>query len=659
MIRNTIVLIILSLFISGCGDDIDDYINKKYPPVSLEAQRQEATATTLSALEKLDSPNFGFGSPLSLLRSAFISSGELSSLGVKDIRLSSSDQMMRVEIDFRRNFSGNAENRADLVSRLNPSVEGTISFYAGLASSTELDSALRSIIAIKILPVFESISVSKVTIAENYDVTALGDALVSVLNRYAENISGELSRLPIMRVKVPTRLAEPLDPNKTIRIDGDAVNGEVSITGNVVSTPIELTGIAFLLDGDEVITLAQFAPVTVVTGEQNLLPKSTTIALKENTIVENFRTIIEESFGLTSYPNAAWAVLRKDLVATSANSFFNQASICFSVNADIARQQHSEPITFPDENTVDCTPTRDCTPSRNCDVSASHDTRDCGRCLYTQCPTWREPFRQCKKCFNDPVCEAAKAAQNLIYQADYSAKKLDCERLKLQDKASCELEKTVEKSFCETGKELLKRLARTGKFANINLSYSGKTQLRACIKDFTFGPDLGTLHSKLDISGGGNMEVDVKFVPLDIIGHLTCLFPWTESQKFVVKVPSQTVLLQSSLKFVDDGTRTGFDFQTSEVGVDLTVDPWPSMVLLTSANLNLACQGMALLRPLIIPATAYVPELRGQFTYKAKPMSMSANLGKPVVDILGSKIKLRGFETDRAIVLEGQIAGQP
>lgn len=116
--------------------------------------------------------------------------------------------------------------------------------------------------------------------------------------------------------------------------------------------------------------------------------------------------------------------------------------------------------------TKDCIPTRDCsadhidcTPTRDCNVSRSHDTRNCSACLL------RNPFGGCIIRGNDPTCEAAKAAQNAWYDADYARRKLDCERNKLEAKAACEVNKSAWKFDCERIKSSEKLVCEAEKSA--------------------------------------------------------------------------------------------------------------------------------------------------------------------------------------------------
>jgi len=93
---------------------------------------------------------------------------------------------------------------------------------------------------------------------------------------------------------------------------------------------------------------------------------------------------------------------------------------------------------------IDCTPTRDCTAShidctatRDCsNLRRNHDTRDCGGYKWYQ--AW-----------DKARCESEKAAQNVIYDTDYAARKLDCERIKSSEKLICEVDKSAWKLDCE------------------------------------------------------------------------------------------------------------------------------------------------------------------------------------------------------------------
>jgi hypothetical protein len=72
-------------------------------------------------------------------------------------------------------------------------------------------------------------------------------------------------------------------------------------------------------------------------------------------------------------------------------------------------------------------------------------------------------------------------------------------------------------------------------------------------------------------------------------------------------------------------------------------------------NMTLACQGLNLVKPLIIPATAFVPELRGEFDYKIKALSASVNLKMPSINLNDKEVRLNVSETPKALILKGAV----
>ena len=75
------------------------FVNKKFPSVTVEAQQEQATGTAIAALKNLDAPNLAFGLSLSEAREILLSE-KMKAAGVKDVRLTGSKQLVRMEIDF-------------------------------------------------------------------------------------------------------------------------------------------------------------------------------------------------------------------------------------------------------------------------------------------------------------------------------------------------------------------------------------------------------------------------------------------------------------------------------------------------------------------------------------------------------------------------------
>lgn len=104
------------------------------------------------------------------------------------------------------------------------------------------------------------------------------------------------------------------------------------------------------------------------------------------------------------------------------------------------------------EPSRDCSK-RDCTPSRDCAVPL--DTRDCSTCLL------RNLFGGCALRENDPVCEAAKAAQN----RNYAATRATCEASKAAERLDCEVRRTQ----CNSEADIELRRCRELKESEIHL----------------------------------------------------------------------------------------------------------------------------------------------------------------------------------------------
>lgn len=128
---------------------------------------------------------------------------------------------------------------------------------------------------------------------------------------------------------------------------------------------------------------------------------------------------------------------------------------------------------------------RGCDATRDCSLKT--DTRDCSLKVDTRDCSLQEDRRSCNVCvgfvcFNDPFCEAAKAAQNLIYKgikdkcelekaaqnAIYVGDKTACETAKgtqnaiyVAEKNACEIIKAGEKATCEANKTIDLNLCRS------------------------------------------------------------------------------------------------------------------------------------------------------------------------------------------------------
>ena len=633
-------------------DAVSAFINARFPPVSIAEQRGKAIQAAATALAGIPAPNVAFAARIDQIERVLAGLTTLKQYGIDRIQLDGDQQLLAIDTHFSRVFDGDSLGLPDpargVLNRLRPDVTGTVKAYMGVTGALT-GSAQEPHLELKLLPALRSIDIRKVTIAGKYDVTEVGEALAAALNKYADNVTGELTRMPITVVTVPASLSTNLNASRRLRIENPAVQAEVEIAAATVPVSIRVLGIAPLIRRGEVAALAMLTPPAEGVQGGGVSQQPTFRELESA-----FDKLRESAFGVAP-SGESWVAVRKDFVSYWSNSILGRASLCLSGKAELAEQRFNREIPIPDETTVDCTPTRDCSPKRACDFPANQDTRDCSRCILWR-PGWPLGDGGCAQRGNDPFCEAAKAAQNAIYAADAAGKKADCERLKAQEKLICEGEKTGEKLLCEAGKEALKRLSRTGKFGNVDATVRGRAEgLRICLKTFALSPGLDTVQLAVNATGTATADVNLKFIPLDIVGHLTCQAPFTESRSFQATLRESTIPLSAGISVTDEGARPRLTLAVPSTSFSLRLQPSPTEFLLTSPNMTIACQGLNLLKPIVLAASAFVPELRGDIDYKLDPQVVSMDLPLPTQQIGPASVQAGLRQTAKALFMTGTV----
>lgn len=647
--RTRICIAACLLLCGGCGDNISKYINGKFPPISVDAQRQTAVASAANALSLVTKPNLGSAILIKDIR-ASIPDKLLADNGVTKLKMDGDKQLVRIEADFSRKFTeadaGGSLEVAKLLREMAPSVTGTLTAFAGVSSGTAGPNDAE--IQLQLLPIFKSIHIDKVTLAGEVDVTAVGDMLAALLNRYADNVTGQLSKSSSLKITLPAEFRGTFDPSKTIDLKSEAGQGTVAIKSGAISAPIRLLGLTWLVTDDQISALIEFVPVTPPANAEKV-----TVEPTYTEVEKRFLRLIKDEFDVPRSDSSTWVAVRKDLLAHVLNSVVAQSAICVSAVAQTTEQKASSKISFPDPGQIECSPDADCYSQRSCDVTGNHDTRNCSKCILYSPQICA--FGGCiggGGCIthgNDPICEAAKAAQNVLYDADKAARKLDCERLKLQDNAACEVTRAGKKTLCEAGKGVLTVLARDGNLANLDLSARAFTDgMKVCVKDFNLAADLSKAQVALDIHGSVKADVDLKFVPLNIAGHLACQFPWTERKTFAASLRDSKVVLESAVRFESDDQGGKLRLATGEKTIPMLLQPGPAEFLLTSVNMTLACQGLNLVKPLAISLTPFIKELRGEIDYKLKGQEMSVAMPKLEQRIGDGVVKATVKDTGKA-----------
>jgi len=604
--------------------------------------------------------NFGASIDLAVLEKVLKGDKRLPAIGVTAISLSSDQQLLRVQVEFNRTFSATDVDLDPSIEKIidsaRPNISGTISAYLGLTSDLSRGEEDNGLLKLKLLPIYDKVSVSKVTVAGSASGTPLVQAIVALLNRYADNVSGALASMPFTDIVVPPTLFGPRDLSR--RFPPTTKNGakiDVALSSRRVVSPMSLAAVAWVIDENRVAAFAYIAP-SKDAAKGNSAAASTSLVAEPSMISKQISEAAKRHIvGLTGTQmpsGTSWLAISKSVISTSLSELFDQSRPCLSVAVQLPKDSFKNEIRFPDESTINCTPTRtcdfddiDCAPTRDCtanrDCTAKHDTRNCKTRLG----------------FNDPVCEGAKVLQNKLYDADKAkceirkaGEKLDCERIKSTQKAQCETSKagkkldcerikTQDKGLCEVQKEALKRIARTGKFGQLSGSYEGHADVNLCIPSAHFSAALDSAQLELELSGTADIDAKIKFVPLDIVGHLACQAPWTESENLDASIPRQVLKVVPTIAF---GESEPFQIRirTSDIKLEAKLDPDPTELLLKSHNFQLSCSALAgALTIGAVAAKPFIKELQGQFKYTMKGDEFTLRPDLPTQMINGQEVK--------------------
>ncbi|HSM69042.1 MAG TPA: DUF2914 domain-containing protein [Xanthomonadales bacterium] len=190
---------------------------------------------------------------------------------------------------------------------------------------------------------------------------------------------------------------------------------------------------------------------------------------------------------------------------------------------------------------------RDCSTQRSCSSGFTQcvrerDTRDCTRCLF------RNPLNnRCVSEGTDPICEAARTAQNEKFDEERAAcleqealELEDCERLAAQELASCELEANSEQTACQAVKTAVAKNSGLPAFAEIELKLQTGGRLSAAFSNFSIEGDLEGLRLNLGLSGTLRLDGSIRFAPKQAVGPLAaCMNAWQKSFRGRVVLPYQ------------------------------------------------------------------------------------------------------------------------
>ena len=645
--------------LAGCADPIAQYVNKKWPPVDVTQQRQAAISSTAKALGTLTTPNIAFAVNFADAQK-LVYSQDLKDLGVTRLTLSGDRQLVRLDVEFSHRFTAaDARQNADLAKILaehTPEVVGSVTVFMGVVAGLVTEK-LMSRLEVHLLPSVGEVRVKRIKLQGGVDVTVVGEALTGLLNQYKDNISGELSRQAFASFSIPALSQTSLDLRQSFHLAGPSGTASIEVQADPITVPFKLTGLAMMVTDDQLSGLVQLSPLASMPGP--LAPLEATF----DAIRKRMRDLTAHAFEVPDADTTNWIAVRRDLVAAAMNSVTAQANACVTAAVDVPTQHTSNTVKLPNGAGIDCTPNLACNV-RTCSFELSHDEQNCHGCLVAS-PRVCVPTPWGQKCIggggcvtegNLPWCEAAKAAQNAIYLADANQRKAACDAGAVADRAVCETEKTGIKALCEAGKGALNAIAHTGNFANIDTDTHLRTGgMKICLRDFNMSTDLDKVQFALDVTGQAQADINVKFTPLDIMGHLTCQFPWSKAQTFDASLRQSRLGIASDLRLVMDGDKAKVNFATVELPIQAHLSPSPMEYLVNSPAMILSCPIMRGIAPLVVVMTPFIKELRGDIDTTLPSYKGSLDLALPSQTVGGYTLRGVARPTELALVVVGTV----
>ncbi len=618
-------------------------VNRLFPPVTELDQRETAIKGAAAQLEKLSSPSIAAGVSLHEISPTLAAQPALRNLGIKGLLLEGKQQLLYARVEIDRDFGETDLPQVDaetakLLRRLRPRVRATLTFALGLAVAPPSGDGNGSKIALKLLPVFQKLEVKELRVAKDVDVGIAAKLVARLLNRFKDNVTGALARARFVDIDVPVAL-------KPQKLESVFTGPQMTVTARspALTSPFNYDGAAWLISDNRLTVLLQLKS----TGDATAAAVSP-VEPEFAKVRERFELELEESFGEKLLPTSSttWVAIRKDTIAGAVNHLARQTNVCARASLDSTFQDKGT-VPIPDGSDISCASDKDCSQTSRCEWEQHRrDNRDCMRCFGK---------RMGKKCLgvktNDPVCVAAREAQNALYIAQANAAKAACDAGVAAEVAACQAGENGKRLACEAGKATLKRLSQTGDLGRLNVSARLTSDgLSACVENLAITPDLSAADATFTVSGKLKADIDIKFEPRDF-GHAACVFSWDKLQAFEVELHRPSVSAAAKTVFKRSALEVTFAVDPLKV----RVEPSPTNVLLQSSEVILKCPLVAALTPLVLIATPFVPELNGKFEFEPKPMSFSIPISLPKLKV-GQRVLAVQLKTlKKALLVTGDL----
>ena len=612
-------IVIISQLLNGCSfkDKLAEEINKNFPPISLDKIREDSVAKNAFSLNSANSADMRIVINQSILNATLDSAVDLKKEGVKSATVKFERQVPSFKLEFDKIFQIN--------NKLTVQAEGSFEGYLSVEFEFS-DAANDNLGKIKFHPFIENTTVSNVKINDEYDATNIARLLTDLINKYKENISGILGK-NIDPVVFPITLEKNLDPNSFTVSE----SGELRVIGNKVNISASVENISYLasksyldvildMDGDRGLSgSTDKASYNFEEYKKMFQERAETIGGKASSNIELFASTNYFLDKISQAADDAEIIILGEFKPKGAYDF-------------------SEKIGLPSEDSINCTPTRNCsadhincTPTRNCTP-----TKNCGGYKWYQAP-------------DKARCELEKSAAKLDCERIKSSQKAECETKKSAWKLDCERIKTQQKVACETEKEVVKRINRTGNFANIKGSVAVESKIEIQLKKVKFHD--GGAEVKLDVGGLSKFDTNMRFTPLDIVGHMACQAPWRDRFATEAELVPQEIALDVNYKIKSKEDNLIVSMIIKPISVSAVVNPSPKQLIMNSQEFTIHCLPLAgLIRAVDIALPDIIPdEVNGNVEYEQGQTEINHSFELQPVKVGDKKYNLQIIVSDQYI----------
>ncbi|MGE3875511.1 MAG: hypothetical protein AB7F74_21365 [Parvibaculaceae bacterium] len=657
-------LALLAMLLSGC-DSAEDLVNRRLPPLSDEPHHAAAIQAAQVALAGLDDANAGFNFRIEDIAAAVKTAGVIERLGVARLRLRGDRQLILAEADVTKAFSKDdfPDLDADTKSQieiLKPEIKGRISLGLGVAGASADSEDGRLTIDVRLLPLFRNMEVEHVTLAGDLDI----DLVITLMNRLADKVAGELSRTEIAKVSIPAIPFKQADLSRALAFKhADGADANIAISAKPLSSSVYMRSLAWLVDGSNVTFIAELAPSGTAPVAGSATPGRQDFAQLQ----AEFARKLMDGLGIAN-PGDHWIAVSKQLVAGLVTAAFGQGQPCFGMRTALPDRNFSNPVTIPDTTTLDCTPEIDCTPTKDCSAARNcrktddecRQARDCRVCALGAC--FNDPACEREKTGAQYDCEVGQALRMIKCELDGASDQSVCERERAGERAVCETRKSATRLSCEAGRESIGKLMAAGNFAKVAGRVGGSADISVCVKEFAVAPSLERLEASATVSGEGAVDLGLDYVPQDIAGYYACPFSWPEDKHIEITLPGQPARIDAALTLETSASSPALRANIKTSAFAAHMRPGPRELLLESYDMRAVCSPVgAMLNKMTLDVTPAIPEIDGDFSLPGEDRALVMALEPMTFRISGTNVIAQAayVSNSRSLILNADLPAVP